>query len=69
MGQFEARTVGNATLVSLQDSWNTMPVSAFFSAVEEGAWEPYLELLDANRSFTLNMGRVAAAQREPHDPL
>ncbi len=56
MGQFEARTVGNATLVSLQDSWNTMPVSAFFSAVEEGAWEPYLELLDANRSFTLNMG-------------
>ncbi len=56
MGQFESRTVGNATLVSLQDSWTTMPVSAFFSAVKEGAWEPYLELLDAERSFTLNFG-------------
>lgn len=56
MGQHEARAVGNATLVALQDSWTQMPVSAFFSAVEEGEWEPYLELLDAERSFTLNFG-------------
>jgi glyoxylase-like metal-dependent hydrolase (beta-lactamase superfamily II) len=56
MGQYEARMVGNATLVALQDTWTTVPVSAFFSAVEEGEWEPYLELLDAERSFTLNFG-------------
>ncbi len=56
MGQYEARMVGNATLVALQDTWTTVPVSAFFSAVEEGEWEPYLELLDAERSFTLNLG-------------
>lgn len=56
MGQYETRMVGNATLVALQDTWTTVPVSAFFSAVEEGEWEPYLELLDAERSFTLNFG-------------
>jgi glyoxylase-like metal-dependent hydrolase (beta-lactamase superfamily II) len=56
MGQYESRMVGNATLVSLQDSWSPMPVSRFFSAVEESAWEPYLELLDADRTFTLNFG-------------
>lgn len=56
MGQFESRTVGNATLVALQDSWTTVAVSRFFSSVEESAWEPYLELLDAERSFTLNFG-------------
>lgn len=56
MGQFESRNVGNATLVALQDSWTTVAVSRFFSSVEESAWEPYLELLDAERSFTLNFG-------------
>ena len=56
MGQHQERMVGNATLVALQDSWTPVPVARFFGSVEESAWEPYLELLDAERSFTLNFG-------------
>ena len=58
MGRFETREVGNATLIALQDSWATLPPTAFFGAVEEAAWEPYRDLLEDDGSMILNIGAV-----------
>ena len=56
MGQFLRHTVGNATLVALQDSWAPMQPGSFFRSVENDAWEPYRDLLEDDGSFVLNIG-------------
>ena len=56
MGRFQTRQVGNATMIALQDSWATLPVSTFFGAVEAAAWAPYRDLLDGDGTFVLNLG-------------
>lgn len=56
MGKYEKTTVGSAQLIALQDSWASLPPSMFFAGLDEKAWEPYRELLDADGNMTLNLG-------------
>lgn len=58
MGRFETRRIGNATLIALQDSWATLPPSAFFGSVDAAQWEPYRDLLEDDGSMFLNVGAV-----------
>lgn len=56
MGEYLKTRVGNAELISLQDSWTTMPPGNFFDSTQPADWEPYGELLDADGNLTLNLG-------------
>ena len=56
MSRFEKRTIGDATLIALQDSWATLPPTAFFGAVDEAAWDPYRDLLEDDGKMVLNIG-------------
>ena len=56
MGQFDKRQVGNATMIALQDSWASMPATAFFGGVEASQWEPYRDLLEPDGNMILNLG-------------
>ncbi len=49
-------TIGEADLISLQDSWTRRPPDGFFVGVEADAWEPYREWLDEDGLMTHNFG-------------
>ncbi len=55
MGNFQKRNVGAVELITLQDSWATAPATEFFPSTNASDWEPYLEFLDLEGNFTLNL--------------
>lgn len=55
MGQLHKRSVGNAELVALQDSWFALPPNDLFHDLEDGVWEPYPELLNDTGHLTLSL--------------
>lgn len=56
MAQIHRINVGNAELVSLQDSWAAVPPTGFFTTTKASDWEAYGELLDEDGNITLNLG-------------
>ena len=56
MGQFHKVSVGDATLIAIQDSWAAMPPTAFFNQTQDSDWDAYRDLLDDDGNITLNLG-------------
>ena len=56
MGQFHKVEVGGATLIAVQDSWATMPPTAFFNQTTDSDWDNYRDLLTDEGHVTLNLG-------------
>jgi glyoxylase-like metal-dependent hydrolase (beta-lactamase superfamily II) len=56
MGNFHKKTVGNAELISVQDTWAAIPPTAFFDSTEAGDWDAYKDLTDDDGNLTLNIG-------------
>lgn len=56
MGQFHRVEVGDATLIAVQDSWATMPPTAFFNQTTDSDWDNYRDLLTDEGHVTLNLG-------------
>ena len=56
MGQFHKVEVGGATLIAVQDSWATMPPTAFFNQTTDSDWDNYRDLLTDEGHLTLNLG-------------
>ena len=48
--------VGDAELVSLQDSWAAVPPTGFFTTTQTSDWDAYSDLLDEDGNITLNLG-------------
>lgn len=48
--------VGDAELVSLQDSWAAVPPTGFFTTTQSSDWDAYSDLLDEDGNITLNLG-------------
>ena len=48
--------VGDAELVSLQDSWAAVPPTGFFTTTQPSDWDAYSDLLDEDGNITLNLG-------------
>ena len=48
--------VGDAELVSLQDSWAVVPPTGFFTTTQPADWDAYSDLLDDDGNITLNLG-------------
>lgn len=63
MGRFMSITVGNAKLVSLQDSWFRREPGGFFVGVDEAAWAPYRHWLGDDGLFAHNFGTFAIISR------
>ena len=56
MGQFHKVEVGGATLIAVQDSWATIPPTAFFDQTTDADWDNYRDLLTDEGHVTLNLG-------------
>ena len=56
MGQFHKVEVGDATLIAVQDSWATLPPTAFFNQTTDSDWDNYRDLLTDEGHVTLNLG-------------
>ena len=56
MGQFHKVEVGDATLIAVQDSWATLPPTAFFNQTTDSDWDNYRDLLTGEGHVTLNLG-------------
>ena len=56
MGRLHRTRVGNVELISLQDSWTTLPPTQMFDKTTAADWEPYKEFLDETGELTLNLG-------------
>ncbi len=56
MGLFHKVEVGGATLIAVQDSWASIPPTAFFDQTEDSDWDNYRDLLDEDGNITLNLG-------------
>ena len=56
MGLFHRVEVGGATLISVQDSWATLPPTAFFDQTEDSDWDNYRDLLNDDGHIVLNLG-------------
>ena len=56
MGQFHKVEVGDATLIAVQDSWATLPPTAFFNQTTDSDWDNYRDLLTDEGHLTLNLG-------------
>ena len=56
MGQFHQVEVGDATLIAVQDSWATLPPTAFFDQTTDSDWDSYRDLLTDEGHLTLNLG-------------
>ncbi len=56
MGLFRKVEVGGATLIAVQDSWASLPPTAFFDQTEDSDWDNYRDLLDEDGNITLNLG-------------
>ncbi|HJN94053.1 MAG TPA: MBL fold metallo-hydrolase, partial [Dehalococcoidia bacterium] len=56
MGNFHKKSVGNAELISVQDTWAAIPPTAFFDSTAAGDWDAYQDLTDNDGNLTLNIG-------------
>lgn len=56
MARIHRINVGNAELISLQDSWAVVPPTGFFTTTEASDWDAYGDLLDDDGNIILNLG-------------
>ena len=56
MARIHRINVGNAELISLQDSWAIVPPTGFFTTTEASDWDAYGDLLDDDGNIILNLG-------------
>lgn len=56
MARIHRINVGNAELISLQDSWAVVPPTGFFTTTQPADWDAYGDLLDDDGNIILNLG-------------
>ena len=56
MGQFQQVSVGDTTLIAVQDSWAALPPTMFFNQTSDSDWDAYRDLLDGDGNIVLNLG-------------
>ena len=56
MARIHRINVGNAELISLQDSWAVVPPTGFFTTTQASDWDAYGDLLDDDGNIILNLG-------------